>query len=140
MQVAAAGTGVRLSRRLHQRAARRHRRAGARRAGGCTTAWYAVPWPARTTRAGTCTPGTCRPGTRPSTPSTARVSRAAAARLAAYLVGAGGGTVLDEPATARALAGHLLRGTDCGALDEAEVAAATGAGRAALERLAGRAG
>ncbi len=61
----------------------------------------------------------------------------AGARVAAYLAGTGSGTVLDEPATARALAGHLLRGTDCGALDPGEVREA-GAGRAALERLAGR--
>jgi hypothetical protein len=37
--------------------------------------------------------------------------------------------VLDEPATARALAGYLLRGLDCGALDETE----TGFSRQALE-------
>ncbi|MDI5965356.1 aldolase [Streptomyces sp. SL13] len=64
---------------------------------------------------------------------------AAAGRLAAYLDRTGSGAVLDEPATARALAGHLLRGTDCGALDAGEVAAATGTDRAGLERLAGRA-
>jgi citrate lyase beta subunit len=63
---------------------------------------------------------------------------AAGARVAAYLAGTGSGTVLDEPATAKALAGHLLRGTDCGALDPGEAAAAAGAARADLERLAGR--
>ncbi|OLB74870.1 MAG: hypothetical protein AUI14_22480 [Actinobacteria bacterium 13_2_20CM_2_71_6] len=61
---------------------------------------------------------------------------AALARLEAYLerrsgapgAGLDGGAapderggVLDEPATARALAGFLLRGLDCGALDAAEV-------------------
>ncbi|HEU0239275.1 MAG TPA: hypothetical protein VFR11_08325 [Micromonosporaceae bacterium] len=49
---------------------------------------------------------------------------AAAARLAAYLGPATAndtGGVLDEPATARALAGFLLRGRDCGALDESEI-------------------
>lgn len=61
----------------------------------------------------------------------------AAARLAAY-AGRAGGDVLDEPATARALAGHLLRGLDCGALDTAEVDRATGLTRADLERFAGR--
>jgi citrate lyase beta subunit len=58
-------------------------------------------------------------------------------RLAAYARRAGG-AVMDEPATARALSGHLLRGLDCGALDEAEVTVPTGLTREALERLAGR--
>lgn len=44
----------------------------------------------------------------------------AVTRLAAYRAGAGG-TVLDEPATVRALTGFLRRGVDCGALDPAEV-------------------
>jgi citrate lyase beta subunit len=43
-------------------------------------------------------------------------SAAAADRLSAYLRRRSTG-VLDEPATARALAGFLLRGLDCGALD-----------------------
>ncbi|MGY1704351.1 DUF6986 family protein [Geodermatophilus sp. SYSU D00697] len=64
---------------------------------------------------------------------------AAAARLAAYRERVDGG-VLDEPATARALATVLLRGLDCGALDDAEVAAATGVDRAVLDGLAGRRG
>ncbi|MCD9141306.1 DUF6986 family protein [Streptomyces albireticuli] len=64
---------------------------------------------------------------------------ATAARLAAY-VARSGGEVLDEPATARALSGHLLRGLDCGAVDAAEVAGLTGLSRADLDRLAGRAG
>ncbi|MEU4213184.1 aldolase/citrate lyase family protein [Streptomyces sp. NPDC026206] len=64
---------------------------------------------------------------------------AAAARLVAYTARAGG-AVMDEPATARALSGYLLRGLDCGALDAQEVAALTGMGRAALDRLAGRTG
>nr|MDT0656616.1 hypothetical protein [Micromonospora sp. DSM 115978] len=46
-------------------------------------------------------------------------SRAAAERLRAYLDRRATGT-LDEPATARAMAEFLLRGLDCGALDEAE--------------------
>jgi citrate lyase beta subunit len=62
---------------------------------------------------------------------------AAAARLAAY-VGRVEGGVLDEPATARALATVVLRGLDCGALDVAEVEEATGLDRAALDGLAGR--
>ncbi|MGY1831561.1 DUF6986 family protein [Geodermatophilus sp. SYSU D01180] len=62
---------------------------------------------------------------------------AAAARLAAYVERVDGG-VLDEPATARALAGVVTRGLDCGAVDDAEVTGATGLDRAALDALAGR--
>jgi citrate lyase beta subunit len=62
---------------------------------------------------------------------------AATGRVAAYLDRTDAG-VLDEPATARALAGVLLRGLDCGAVDEAEVRAAGGPERAVLDRLAGR--
>ncbi|MFJ5235044.1 DUF6986 family protein [Kitasatospora sp. NPDC088391] len=62
---------------------------------------------------------------------------AACARLAAYAARTGGG-VLDEPATARALSGYLLRGLDCGAVDLAEVTALTGLDRTALDALAGR--
>ncbi|MFI1252593.1 DUF6986 family protein [Streptomyces netropsis] len=61
----------------------------------------------------------------------------AAARLVAY-VGRAGGDVMDEPATARALSGYLLRGLDCGALDTEEVARLTGLTRADLDGLAGR--
>ncbi|SFO56301.1 Citrate lyase beta subunit [Geodermatophilus obscurus] len=64
---------------------------------------------------------------------------AAAARLAAYVERADAG-VLDEPATARALAGVVLRGLDCGALDDAEVAAATGLDRVTLDGLSARTG
>ncbi|SDP21287.1 HpcH/HpaI aldolase/citrate lyase family protein [Klenkia soli] len=63
---------------------------------------------------------------------------AAGARLAAYVSRVDGG-VLDEPATARALATVVLRGLDCGALDVAEVEAASGLRRPALDALAGRA-
>ena len=63
---------------------------------------------------------------------------AAAARLRAYLDRTPGGAVLDEPATARALATVVLRGLDCGAVDDAEVRAAAGVDRAVLDRLAGR--
>jgi hypothetical protein len=64
---------------------------------------------------------------------------AAAARLRAYRERREGG-FLDEPATAVALAGFLLRGVECGALDDAEVADGTGADRAALAVLARRTG
>ncbi|MCX4830938.1 HpcH/HpaI aldolase/citrate lyase family protein [Streptomyces sp. NBC_01016] len=57
---------------------------------------------------------------------------AAAARLSAYANQAEG-DIADEPATAKALAGYLLRGLDCGALDVAEVARRSGLTRADLE-------
>jgi OHCU decarboxylase len=67
-----------------------------------------------------------------------RAGKAAAAqRLRAYADKAGGG-VLDEPATAYALAGFLLRGVDCGALDLDEVLAATALDRRALDGFARR--
>jgi citrate lyase beta subunit len=59
---------------------------------------------------------------------------AAGARLRGYTERAGG-TVLEEPATARALAGFLARGLDCGAVTEAELAALTGLDRAGLDAL-----
>lgn len=62
---------------------------------------------------------------------------AASARLAAYVAKAGG-DVMDEPATARALSGFLLRGLDCGAVDAEEVTDRTGLGRGELDTLAGR--
>lgn len=63
----------------------------------------------------------------------------AADRLAAHAAGrSGAGEVLDEPATVRALAGQLLRGLDCGALDAQEVTSRTGLPREELHRLAGR--
>jgi citrate lyase beta subunit len=64
-------------------------------------------------------------------------SEAAVARLRAYLERRQTG-VLDEPATARALAGYLYRGVDAGALDRDEVAAAVGVGADELLTLAGR--
>jgi hypothetical protein len=45
---------------------------------------------------------------------------AALDRLGRYLSRRSAG-ILDEPATARAMARFLLRGLDCGALDESEV-------------------
>ncbi|MEV6805132.1 aldolase [Streptomyces sp. NPDC051132] len=59
----------------------------------------------------------------------------AAGRLARYANRAGG-DVMDEPATAKALSGYLLRGLDCGALDVAEVARLSGLTRADLEAFA----
>jgi hypothetical protein len=48
------------------------------------------------------------------------------------------GGVMDEPATAFALAGVVLRALDCGATDEAEVRELSGLDRAGLNRLAKR--
>ena len=62
---------------------------------------------------------------------------AAVARLVAYLDRQESG-VLDEPATAFALAGFVLRALDCGAVDPAEVAAEGGPDPDALRRLARR--
>jgi citrate lyase beta subunit len=67
---------------------------------------------------------------------------AAAARLTSYL-GTRPGPAADagpaeEPATVRALAGYLARGLDCGAVPPAELAAATGLEPAGLYALCGR--
>jgi citrate lyase beta subunit len=62
---------------------------------------------------------------------------AAAARLRGY-VGRERAGVLEEPATARALAGFLGRGLDCGAVTETELTGLTGLDRAGLDALAGR--
>src|SRR5690625_227471 len=61
----------------------------------------------------------------------------AAQRLRAYLHGQEGG-VMDEPATAKALAWFLQRGLDCGALTTAELAEHAGCGPADLAGLLGR--
>src|SRR3954463_4695786 len=62
---------------------------------------------------------------------------AATGRLAAYLDRTDAG-VLDEPATARALATVVLRAVDCGAVDDTEGRASGGPERVVLDRLAGR--
>jgi citrate lyase beta subunit len=61
----------------------------------------------------------------------------AAERLRNYLGRVEGG-VMDEPATAQALASFVTRGLHCGALDEAEVLQAVGVGRPTLDALAQR--
>jgi hypothetical protein len=60
---------------------------------------------------------------------------AAAARLRNYLEQTDGG-VLDEPATARALAAFVLRGVQCGAVGADEVQALAGIGVPQLTALA----
>jgi citrate lyase beta subunit len=62
---------------------------------------------------------------------------AALDRLGTYLAGRDT-AVLDEPATARALAGVLVRALDCGAADPPEVLDPLGLDRAALDRLVTR--
>jgi citrate lyase beta subunit len=59
------------------------------------------------------------------------------ARLRGYLHRSGGG-VLDEPATARALAGFLLRGVRCGAIGAGEIPVLTGADLQTITTLAAR--
>ncbi len=59
----------------------------------------------------------------------------AALRLRNYLQQTGG-AVMDEPATARALADFVVRGIDCGAVSADEVAAAAGVDAATLIDLA----
>jgi citrate lyase beta subunit len=61
----------------------------------------------------------------------------AAIRLKAYR-GQGESGYLDEPATAAALAGFVLRGLDCGAVDAAEVDQLIGIDTAELAKLARR--
>lgn len=63
---------------------------------------------------------------------------AAAVRLRAYLDRVEGG-VMDEPATAHALATTVLRGVHCGAVDAAEVGQTVGVSQATLEALVRRA-
>jgi len=63
---------------------------------------------------------------------------AAVARLRDYVAGASGAGILDEPATAQAMATTLTRGIACGALDEAEVCADAGVTPELLAAMAGR--
>jgi citrate lyase beta subunit len=62
---------------------------------------------------------------------------AAATRLRNYLSRSAAG-VMDEPATAQALASFVTRGLHCGALDEAEVRESIGVDRPTLDALAQR--
>jgi hypothetical protein len=60
---------------------------------------------------------------------------AGAARLRAYLDATSGG-VMDEPATAKALAAAMVRGVDFGAVSADEASRTTGSDFAQLTRLA----
>ncbi|WP_078278015.1 DUF6986 family protein [Mycobacteroides franklinii] len=67
-----------------------------------------------------------------------RALAVAGPRIVAYLQRQGGG-VVDEPATAQALAAGVLRGLDCGAYTDDEVAALIpGCNRAVLDQLVQR--
>ncbi|OON71774.1 DUF6986 family protein [Streptomyces tsukubensis] len=136
MQVAAAGTGVRLSdgatnvlpvgttERVHDAWRLHHRLVGRSLARAYYQGWDMHPGHLPTRYAAVY--AFYREG-----------FEQAAARLAAY-ANRSGGDVMDEPATARALSGYLLRGLDCGALDTAEVARLSGLTRADLDGYAGR--
>lgn len=59
-------------------------------------------------------------------------------RLKTYLSGAEGGAVMDEPATAQALAAFVRRGIHCGAVTREEAQVHTGVSLDALDTLAAR--
>ncbi len=138
MQAAAAGTGVRLSDGSTNVLPVGDADDGRQRLGATTTGWCAARWSAASTRAGTCTRPSCRRGTPRRTPSTARAlpARSTGSRPTPAHARA---AIADEPATARALAAYLLRGVDCGAVDEAEVLAGVGLGDRPLSSLTVRA-
>ena len=129
MQVAVGRHRRPRGRRLDQRAAGRPAGAGARRLAAARPAGAPGPGPRLLPGLGPA-PGTAGHAVRGDLRVLPRRRcRAAVGPAAAYLDRTDGG-VLDEPATARALAGVLLRGLDCGAVDEAEDRSAGGPGRA----------
>ena len=97
--------------------------------------WYAARSSAGSTRDGTCILPSCRRGSPRRTPSSASGFDEAAERLRNY-VEQTGSSVMDEPATARALSDFIARGIDCGALAAAEVESGTGLDVATLTALA----
>jgi hypothetical protein len=136
MQVAAAGTGVRLcdgstnvlpvgpTERVHDAWRLHHRLVRRSLARAYYQGWDMHPGHLPTRYAATY--AFYREGLEP-----------AATRLKAYVARTGGG-VMDEPATAKALSGYLMRGLDCGAVDEAEITRFTGLARADLDGFARR--
>ena len=129
MQLAAAGTGVFVSDGSTNVLPVGD--AGPDALGGCISGWYGVRLPAASIRAGTCTRPSSRPASRDYLFYREGLDQAAR-RLRAYL-GHGESGYLDEPATAAALAGFVLRGIECGAVDTTEFDTAD------LARLARRA-
>ena len=134
MQVAAAATGVRLSDGSTNVLPGRRRRRDTGGLAHSTPGSCGAPSNAASTRAGICIP----PQLVTRYAATYAFFRegfpAAAARLQAYL-GQREGSVLDEPATAQAMASLLVRGLHCGALDEAEVVEGTSADLSTLNAL-----
>jgi hypothetical protein len=63
---------------------------------------------------------------------------ASVARLRGYVAGGAGAGVLDEPATAQAMATTLTPGIACGALNEAQVCSDAGVTPELLAAMAGR--
>ena len=135
-------------RRLHQPAARSATPTPCGRAGPTTCGWSGARWSAASTRAGTCTPRQLptryaatfaffRSGLEPAV-ERLRAYRRRSCASDAQRAGPSTRPVLDEPATARALAAFLLRGLDCGALSDAEVVTASGLNLNTLTELAGR--
>jgi citrate lyase beta subunit len=137
MQVAAAGTGVRLSDgstnvlpvgspeavlagwRLHSRLVRRSLERG-----------YYQGWDLHPAQL---------PSRYLATYAFYRDGLAAAAQRLRNYVGQVESGVMDEPATARALSDFVVRGLDCGATSEQEVSELTGLDRPTIDRLAKRA-
>ena len=120
MQLAAAQTGVRVSDGSTNVLPVGTGRAGPGRARPARPAGRPGRRPGRCGRAGTCTPASSSPGTRrrsspcapsstPARPGCGPTPRAPRTPRAPQ--------VLDEPATAQALAAAVLRGVDCGAVD-----------------------
>ena len=120
MQVAAAGTGVRLS-DGSTNVLPVGDRARCTPRGGCTPGWSGGPWSAGSTRAGTCTRRSCRRRYVAVYAFYREGLPTAAARLRAYV----GAERVRRSSTSRrrraALAGFLVRAVDCGASDDAEV-------------------
>lgn len=103
--------------------------------GGCTPASYGGRSNAASTRGGICTPPSCRAATSPRTPSSAG-TRPRPWSGSGRTRTAGVRPTSTKPATAAALVGFLLRGVECGALDEREL----GIDGGLLHRLARREG
>ena len=117
MQVAAAGTGVRALRRLDQRPAGRRPRRGAGRLAAARPAGPPLAGARLLPGLGPAPGPAADPVRRHLRLLPRRACRGRRAGCATTWTGSAGG-VLDEPATARALAAFLLRGLDCGALDD----------------------
>ena len=107
MQVAVAGTGVQLSDGSTNILPVGDERRG--RPGSCTAGWSAGRWSAASTRAGTCTPPSCPPASSPTSPSTGEGFPPPPPGSATTWTRPRP-AIMDEPATARALARFVLRG------------------------------